>query len=75
MELELGLKFTRVADEFTSDFQITKDRAGALFLSRETDTVFVLTAHLKGSLLLMSLCVHQLHNINWCSFNLILFHS
>ncbi|KAL8459250.1 hypothetical protein ACS0TY_036650 [Phlomoides rotata] len=48
MELELGLKFTRAADEFTSDFRITKGRAGTLFLSRETDTMFVLTAHLKG---------------------------
>ncbi|XP_012838293.1 PREDICTED: uncharacterized protein LOC105958836 [Erythranthe guttata] len=48
MEMELGLKFTRVADEFTSDFQLMKDRAGPLFLSRETDSMFILTAHLKG---------------------------
>ncbi|EYU36841.1 hypothetical protein MIMGU_mgv11b0192771mg, partial [Erythranthe guttata] len=49
MEMELGLKFTRVADEFTSDFQLMKDRAGPLFLSRETDSMFILTAHLKGT--------------------------
>ncbi|KAL0365972.1 UNVERIFIED_CONTAM: hypothetical protein Sradi_3487300 [Sesamum radiatum] len=48
MELELGLKLTSIADEFTSDFKITKDRAGPLFLSRETDAMFILTAHLKG---------------------------
>lgn len=50
MELELGLKLARVADEFNSaDFQISKDRSGPLFLSRETDTMFILTAHLRGS--------------------------
>ncbi|XP_073124995.1 uncharacterized protein [Henckelia pumila] len=48
MELELGLKLTRVADEFSSDFQISKDRAGPLFLSRETEAMFILTAHLNG---------------------------
>ncbi|KAI3460475.1 hypothetical protein Pfo_017138 [Paulownia fortunei] len=48
MALELGVKFTRVADEFTSDFQIAKDRAGPLFLSRESDAMFILTAYLKG---------------------------
>ncbi|KAL0391835.1 UNVERIFIED_CONTAM: hypothetical protein Sradi_2406300 [Sesamum radiatum] len=48
MELELGLKLTSIADEFTSDFKIAKDRAGRLFLSRETDALFILTAHLKG---------------------------
>ncbi|KAL0432290.1 UNVERIFIED_CONTAM: hypothetical protein Slati_2563300 [Sesamum latifolium] len=48
MELELGLKLTSIADEFTSDFKIAKDRAGPLFLSRETDAMFILTAHLKG---------------------------
>ncbi|XP_051150924.1 uncharacterized protein LOC127265241 [Andrographis paniculata] len=48
MELDLGIKLTRVADEFTSDFQLTKDRAGPVFLSHETDSMFILTAHLKG---------------------------
>ncbi|CAA0812898.1 HSP20-like chaperones superfamily protein [Striga hermonthica] len=48
MELELGLKLTRAADDFTSDFQLSKDRAGPVFLSRETDDMFTLTAHLKG---------------------------
>ncbi|KAK4433773.1 hypothetical protein Salat_0540000 [Sesamum alatum] len=48
MELELGLKLTSIADEFTSDFKIAKDRAGPLFLSRETEATFILTAHLKG---------------------------
>ncbi|PIN02927.1 hypothetical protein CDL12_24557 [Handroanthus impetiginosus] len=48
MELELGLKLNRVADEFNSDFQIGIDRSGPVFMSRETDTMFVLTAHLKG---------------------------
>ncbi|KAL6578374.1 hypothetical protein OROMI_010702 [Orobanche minor] len=37
MELELELKLTRA-----------KDGAGPLFLSRETETMFILTAHLKG---------------------------
>ncbi|XP_073033193.1 uncharacterized protein [Primulina eburnea] len=48
MGLELGLKLTGVADEFTSDFQISKDRAGPLFLSRETEAMFMLTVHLSG---------------------------
>ncbi|XP_073315751.1 uncharacterized protein [Primulina huaijiensis] len=48
MGLELGLKLTGVADEFTSDFQISKDRAGPLFLSRETEAVFILSVHLNG---------------------------
>ncbi|KAG6422726.1 hypothetical protein SASPL_113106 [Salvia splendens] len=48
MELELGLKLTNVADKFASDFRIAKDRAGPVFVSRETDTAFFLTAHLKG---------------------------
>ncbi|KAL6504258.1 hypothetical protein OROGR_026181 [Orobanche gracilis] len=37
MELELELKLTRA-----------KDGAGPLFFSRETETMFILTAHLKG---------------------------
>ncbi|GER34051.1 hypothetical protein STAS_10232 [Striga asiatica] len=43
-----GLKLTRAADDFTSDFQLSKDRAGPVFLSSETDAMFILTAHLKG---------------------------
>ncbi|XP_010260966.1 PREDICTED: uncharacterized protein LOC104599914 [Nelumbo nucifera] len=48
MELELGLKITRTRDDLTSDLRITKDRAGPLFLLRETETMFILTAYLKG---------------------------
>lgn len=50
MELELGLKITKAMDDLVSmsDFRIAKDRAGSVFLSRENDDMFVLTAHLKG---------------------------
>ncbi|GMH01015.1 hypothetical protein Nepgr_002854 [Nepenthes gracilis] len=49
MELELGLKITKTLDDPAStDFWITKDRAGPLFMSTETDSMFILTAHLKG---------------------------
>ncbi|KAL4651757.1 hypothetical protein ACB092_01G184200 [Castanea dentata] len=50
MELELGLKITQTRGDLTSttDFRIAKDRAGPVFLSRENDTMFILTAHLKG---------------------------
>ncbi|KAM3305685.1 hypothetical protein P3S67_012552 [Capsicum chacoense] len=49
MEMEMGLKLTRAADEFSStEFQFAKDRAGPLFQSTETDTMFILTVHLKG---------------------------
>ncbi|PNY16809.1 class I heat shock protein [Trifolium pratense] len=50
MEVELGLKITRTIDDKTSisDFQFAKDRAGPVFLSKETDSTFTLTAHLKG---------------------------
>ncbi|CAI8604345.1 unnamed protein product [Vicia faba] len=50
MEVELGLKITRTKDDSTSisDFQFAKDRAGPIFLSKETDSTFSLTAHLKG---------------------------
>ncbi|CAI9763953.1 unnamed protein product [Fraxinus pennsylvanica] len=49
MELELGLKLDRVVDDFSStEFKIVKDRAGPVFLSSETDFMFILTAHLKG---------------------------
>ncbi|GAU13339.1 hypothetical protein TSUD_42930 [Trifolium subterraneum] len=51
MEVELGLKITRKIDDTTSisDFQFAKDRAGPVFLSKETDSTFTLTAHLKVS--------------------------
>nr|XP_027093302.1 uncharacterized protein LOC113713712 [Coffea arabica] len=49
MDLELGLKLRRVADEFClADFQFYKDRTGPVFISTETDSKFFLTAHLKG---------------------------
>ncbi|KAM3361175.1 hypothetical protein P3S68_016029 [Capsicum galapagoense] len=49
MEMEMGLKLTRAADEFSStEFQFAKDRAGPLFQSTETDKMFILTVHLKG---------------------------
>lgn len=59
MELELGLKLTSVADEFTSDFQIAKDRAAPVFVSRETDAIFLLTAHLKGSIFCMCIILYS----------------
>lgn len=49
MEFELGLKLTKCLDEFESaDLVISKDGAGPLFISRETETMFILTAHLRG---------------------------
>ncbi|CAK9134698.1 unnamed protein product [Ilex paraguariensis] len=49
MELELGLKLTRELNDFAAaDLLIAKDRDGPLFLSGETETMFILTAHLKG---------------------------
>lgn len=50
MEVELGLKITRTIDDTTSisDFHFAKDRAGPVFLSKETDATFILTTHLKG---------------------------
>ncbi|KAJ1424988.1 HSP20-like chaperone [Sesbania bispinosa] len=50
MEVELGLKITTTRDDTISisDFQFAKDRAGPVFLSKETDSMFTLTAHLKG---------------------------
>lgn len=53
MEMEMGLKLTRPADEFSSrEFQFAKDRGGPLYQSIETDTMFILTVHLKGQFLL-----------------------
>ncbi|KAK2996578.1 hypothetical protein RJ639_042235 [Escallonia herrerae] len=49
MELGMELKLTEVLDDVAyADLMITKDRAGPLFLSTETETMFILTAHLKG---------------------------
>ncbi|MED6158480.1 hypothetical protein PIB30_033117 [Stylosanthes scabra] len=50
MELELGLKITKTRDDITSisQYQLAKDRTGPVFESRETNTMFILTAHLKG---------------------------
>ncbi|KAF7812829.1 microtubule-associated protein futsch isoform X3 [Senna tora] len=53
----MGLKITRTRDGVDDDdhcgtsiseLQIAKDRAGPLFLSKETNAMFILTAHLKG---------------------------
>jgi hypothetical protein len=57
MEIELGLKITHTRDDLTStaDFRIAKDQAGPIFMSRENDTMFILTAHLKGQFLSLSL--------------------
>ncbi|XP_015886428.3 uncharacterized protein LOC107421663 [Ziziphus jujuba] len=50
MELELGLKITKTRHDLTSTakFQLSKDPFGPFFTSRETETMFILTAHLKG---------------------------
>ncbi|GAB4845149.1 hypothetical protein Ancab_038553 [Ancistrocladus abbreviatus] len=49
MELELGLKITKTLDgPASTDFRLAKDRAGPVFISTETDSMFILTAHLKG---------------------------
>ncbi|KAF3635452.1 putative cellulose synthase A catalytic subunit 2 [UDP-forming] [Capsicum annuum] len=49
-KMDWGSKVTRVADEFASNElpQFLRDRAGLFFLSTETDTMFILTAYLKG---------------------------
>ncbi|GFZ09943.1 hypothetical protein Acr_21g0005420 [Actinidia rufa] len=49
MEADLGTNFSKILDDFTSaELPMDRDRAGPLFTSRETDTMFILTAHLKG---------------------------
>ncbi|XP_062024250.1 uncharacterized protein LOC133740326 [Rosa rugosa] len=50
MDLELGLKITKNADDHTSssDFRIAKDKSGPVFISTETESAYILTAHLKG---------------------------
>jgi len=53
MELELGLKITKTKDDIDSisEYQLMKD-TGPVFQSRETNAMFILSAHLKGKLLL-----------------------
>ncbi|CAN7041361.1 hypothetical protein IGI04_006508 [Brassica rapa subsp. trilocularis] len=50
MELELGMKITRTKDDVSSstDFRVSRDAFGQVSLSRETESVFILTLHLKG---------------------------
>ncbi|KAI3857289.1 hypothetical protein MKX03_003131 [Papaver bracteatum] len=51
MELEIGLKITKTKDDgnlTTSNLKITKDGNGPVFVSSETESMFILTAHLKG---------------------------
>jgi len=52
MELELGLKITRTKDDVSSstDFRVARDSFGHRSLSRETNSVFFLILHLKGSI-------------------------
>ncbi|RZC49034.1 hypothetical protein C5167_017462 [Papaver somniferum] len=51
MELEIGLKITKTKDDgnfTTSNLRITKDGNGPVFVSSETESMFILTAHLQG---------------------------
>ncbi|XP_004290513.1 PREDICTED: uncharacterized protein LOC101294229 [Fragaria vesca subsp. vesca] len=50
MDLELGLKISHTTDDLTSssDFRIAKNKSAPVFISNETETSFILTAHLKG---------------------------
>ncbi|KAJ4909202.1 HSP20-like chaperones superfamily protein [Raphanus sativus] len=50
MELELGLKITRTREDVSSstDFKVSGDPLCQVSPSRETDSVFILTLHLKG---------------------------
>ncbi|KAJ6399102.1 hypothetical protein OIU77_019782 [Salix suchowensis] len=50
MELELGLKITHNRDDITSftELRVAKNHAGPLFLSRETETKFILIGYLSG---------------------------
>nr|GLL18444.1 uncharacterized protein LOC109149335 [Ipomoea trifida] len=49
MDVQLGLKLTRPADEFSSaNLQLLKDHRSPLFQSKETISMFILTAHLRG---------------------------
>lgn len=46
MDLKLELSLKRDADDLK--FQLAKDHTGHLFQSKETDTMFILTAHIRG---------------------------
>lgn len=48
MDLELGLKITKTRDDIASISEYRLAKAGPVFQSRETNTAFILTAHLKG---------------------------
>ncbi|PRQ24699.1 putative HSP20-like chaperone [Rosa chinensis] len=50
MDLELGLEITKNADDHTSssDFRIAKEKSGPVFISTETESAYILTAHLEG---------------------------
>lgn len=50
MDVEFGLKLTKTIDDPSSfkDFQLGKDQAGPVFLSREDVNAFILTVHLRG---------------------------
>ncbi|XP_027923065.1 titin homolog [Vigna unguiculata] len=48
MDLELGLKITKTRDDIASISKYRLAKAGPVFQSRETNTAFILTAHLKG---------------------------
>ncbi|XP_048437132.1 ESF1 homolog [Pyrus x bretschneideri] len=50
MDLELGLKIAHSVDDHVSstNFWIAKDKSGPIFVSKETETMFILTAHLNG---------------------------
>lgn len=77
MELELGLKITKTRDDIASisEYQLAKDRAGPVFQSRETNTMFILTARLKGMLLLSHSYVKRLNMFlvlqNWSNLILV----
>ncbi|KAK9740833.1 hypothetical protein RND81_03G063900 [Saponaria officinalis] len=48
MELELGLKIIKNLDDVCTDFRFAKDRGGTIFVSNETEVMFILTANLRG---------------------------
>jgi len=48
MDLELGLKITKTRDDIASISEYRLAKAEPIFQSRETNTAFILTAHLKG---------------------------
>ncbi|KAH1151755.1 hypothetical protein GLYMA_16G166700v4 [Glycine max] len=48
MDLKLGLKITKTRDDIASISEYRLAKAGPIFQSRETNIMFILTAHLKG---------------------------